>query len=76
MLEIDVLTIFPELFGPFLETAFVGAARRDGAARVDTRDVPSPLATSTPVIRSASMAKPTTRPRNRRAPCSRACSSR
>ena len=39
MLEIDVLTIFPELFGPFLETAFVGMARRDGAARIDTHDL-------------------------------------
>ena len=39
MLEIDVLTIFPELLGPFLETAFVGMARRDGAARIDTHDL-------------------------------------
>ncbi|MCR9095026.1 MAG: tRNA (guanosine(37)-N1)-methyltransferase TrmD [bacterium] len=39
MLEVDVLTIFPELFGPFLETAFVGMARRDGAARIETHDL-------------------------------------
>ncbi|MEM9173922.1 MAG: tRNA (guanosine(37)-N1)-methyltransferase TrmD [Myxococcota bacterium] len=39
MLEIDILTIFPELFGPFLETAFVGMARRDGAARIDAYDL-------------------------------------
>lgn len=39
MLEIDILTIFPDLFGPFLETAFVGSARRDGAARIDTHDL-------------------------------------
>ena len=34
MLEIDVLTLFPELFGPFLETAFVGQARAKGLAEV------------------------------------------
>jgi len=39
MLEIDILTIFPELFSPFLETAFVGLARRDGAARIETHDL-------------------------------------
>jgi tRNA (guanine37-N1)-methyltransferase len=39
MLEIDILTIFPDLFGPFLETAFVGIARRDGAAAIRTHDL-------------------------------------
>ena len=39
MFEIDILTIFPELFGPFLETAFVGIARRDGAAAITTHDL-------------------------------------
>lgn len=39
MFTIDVLTIFPDLFGPFLETAFVGAARRAGAAAIHTHDL-------------------------------------
>ena len=39
MLEIDILTIFPELFGPFLDTAFVGIARRDGAVQIRTHDL-------------------------------------
>ena len=39
MFEIDVLTIFPELFVPFLETAFVGHARRGGAAAIRTHDL-------------------------------------
>ena len=39
MLQIDILTIFPELFGPFLDTAFVGMARRDGAARIEAHDL-------------------------------------
>ncbi len=30
MLRVDVITIFPGLFGPFLEEAFVGIARRRG----------------------------------------------
>ena len=34
MLEIDVLTLFPELFDPFVETAFVGQARAKGLAEV------------------------------------------
>lgn len=34
MLEIDILSLFPELFAPFLETAFVGQAREKGLARV------------------------------------------
>ena len=39
MLEIDVLTIFPGLFGPFLDESFVGQARRKGLARVDAHDL-------------------------------------
>ena len=39
MLEIDILTIFPDLFGRFLETAFVGAARRQGAASIRIHDL-------------------------------------
>ena len=39
MLEIDILTIFPDLFGPFLETAFVGIAQREGAASIRTHDL-------------------------------------
>jgi tRNA (guanine37-N1)-methyltransferase len=39
MLEIDILTLFPELFGPFLDTAFVGTARRSGAAAIRTHDL-------------------------------------
>ena len=39
MLEVDVLTIFPELFAAFLETAFVGQARRAGRARIATHDL-------------------------------------
>jgi tRNA (guanine37-N1)-methyltransferase len=39
MLKIDILTLFPELFGPFLEIAFVGMARREGAARIETHDL-------------------------------------
>ena len=38
MLRIDVLTIHPELFGPFLETAFVGQARERGAATIEVHD--------------------------------------
>lgn len=39
MLSIDVLTIFPDLFGAFLETAFVGSARRDGHAAIGVHDL-------------------------------------
>ncbi len=39
MLRIDVLTIFPELFRPFLETAFVGVARQQAAAAVEIHDL-------------------------------------
>ncbi len=39
MLEIDVLTLFPELFVPFSETAFVGIAQREGAASLRTHNL-------------------------------------
>ncbi len=39
MLEIDILTIFPDLFEPFLDTAFVGLARREGAVAIHTHDL-------------------------------------
>lgn len=39
MLRIDVLTIFPELFGPFVETAFVGHARREQIVSVTAHDL-------------------------------------
>lgn len=39
MLRIDVVTIFPDLFGSFLETSFVGIARRDGVAKVEVHDL-------------------------------------
>jgi len=39
MQKIDILTIFPELFGPFLETAFVALARKQGAVSVETHDL-------------------------------------
>jgi len=39
MLHIDILTLFPELFAPFLETAFVDLARERGAARIETHDL-------------------------------------
>jgi len=39
MQKIDVLTIFPDLFGPFLETAFVGLAREQGAAAIEVHDL-------------------------------------
>jgi len=39
MLRIDVLTIFPALFSPFLETAFVAVARQQAAAAVEIHDL-------------------------------------
>jgi tRNA (guanine37-N1)-methyltransferase len=39
MFKIDILTIFPELFGSFLETAFVGLARKQGHAAIETHDL-------------------------------------
>ena len=38
-LRIDVLTLFPELFGPFLETGMVGIAIRAGHVEVRTHDL-------------------------------------
>ncbi|MEZ4333571.1 MAG: tRNA (guanosine(37)-N1)-methyltransferase TrmD [Myxococcota bacterium] len=38
-MRIDVLTIFPELFGPFFDTAFVGHARRQGAVELAAHDL-------------------------------------
>lgn len=38
-MRIQVLTIFPELFGPFLETALLGRARERGLLRVEVRDL-------------------------------------
>jgi tRNA (guanine37-N1)-methyltransferase len=37
--RIQVLTIFPELFGPFLETALLGRARERGLIEVAVRDL-------------------------------------
>jgi tRNA (guanine37-N1)-methyltransferase len=39
MFEIDILTLFPELFRVFMDTAFVGSARRSGAASIRTHDL-------------------------------------
>lgn len=38
-MRVDVLTIFPDLFGPFVETAFVAHARRQGALEIATHDL-------------------------------------
>jgi tRNA (guanine37-N1)-methyltransferase len=38
-IRIDVITIFPELFQPFLEQATVGIARRQGAAEIAVHDL-------------------------------------
>lgn len=38
-MRIQVLTIFPELFGPFLETALLGRARERGLLSVAVRDL-------------------------------------
>lgn len=38
-MQIDVLSIFPELFGPFFETAFVAHARRQGALVTAAHDL-------------------------------------
>jgi len=38
-IEVDVLTIFPGLFEPFLSESFVGIAREKGLARVDVHDL-------------------------------------
>ena len=39
MFRIDILTIFPELFGTFLETAFIASARHQGAISVEAHDL-------------------------------------
>lgn len=39
MTRIDVITIFPGLFGPFLEESFVGQAREKGLLEVRLRDL-------------------------------------
>jgi tRNA (guanine37-N1)-methyltransferase len=39
VLRIDVITIFPDLFGPFLEQATVGIARRQGAVEIALHDL-------------------------------------
>jgi len=36
-MQIDIVTLFPELLGPFLETSLVGRAASSGAIRVRTR---------------------------------------
>jgi len=38
-IRVDVITIFPGLFGPFLEEATVGIARREGAAEIALHDL-------------------------------------
>jgi tRNA (guanine37-N1)-methyltransferase len=38
-IRVDVITIFPGLFGPFLEEAMPGIARRQGAAQIAVRDL-------------------------------------
>jgi tRNA (guanine37-N1)-methyltransferase len=40
-LRIDVITIFPDLFGPFLEQATVGIARRQAAVEIELHDLRS-----------------------------------
>jgi tRNA (guanine37-N1)-methyltransferase len=37
--RIDVLTLFPELFGPFLRTSLLGAAREGGRIQLETHDL-------------------------------------
>lgn len=39
MLQIDVLTIFPGLFDPFLRTAFVGNGQRQEKLRIEVHDI-------------------------------------
>ncbi len=38
-IRVDVLTIFPSLFAPFLDEAMVGIARRKGAAEIAVHDL-------------------------------------
>ncbi len=39
MIRIDIITLFPELFGPFLEVSFIGAAREKGLVDVRLHDL-------------------------------------
>ena len=39
MLRIDVITIFPQLFEPFLSESFVGLAQRRGKVAIETHDL-------------------------------------
>ena len=41
MLRIDVITIFPGLFQPFLSESFVGIARRSGRVEIEVHDLRS-----------------------------------
>ncbi len=38
-MRVDVITIFPELFGPFLETSLIGRAIRGDLVRIDVHDL-------------------------------------
>ncbi|REJ79869.1 MAG: tRNA (guanosine(37)-N1)-methyltransferase TrmD [Acidobacteria bacterium] len=38
-MRIDIVTIFPDLFGPFLELGLIGRARRDGLLEVAAHDL-------------------------------------
>jgi tRNA (guanine37-N1)-methyltransferase len=38
-MHIDILTIFPELFGPFLDTSLIGRAREGGLLEVEVHDL-------------------------------------
>lgn len=38
-MRIDVITIFPELFGPFLETSLIGRARSKGLLAIEVHDL-------------------------------------
>ncbi|QQR72111.1 MAG: tRNA (guanosine(37)-N1)-methyltransferase TrmD [Holophagales bacterium] len=40
-MHVDVLTIFPELFGPFLATSLIGRARQRGLLEVEVHDLRS-----------------------------------
>lgn len=39
MLRIDILTIFPEVFGPFLQASIVGRARAAGLVEIEVHDL-------------------------------------
>jgi len=38
-MRIEIITLFPELFGPFLEVSFVGGAREKGLVEVSVHDL-------------------------------------